>query len=440
MNPDSRQFAGTDSKQVTESIPEPEPDPESKTERLNIMALLEPHVYLHPVKCCELIETHISWVILTGDFVYKIKKPVNLGFLDFSTLEKRLFYCQEELRLNRRLAADIYLDVVAITGTAKQPAITELVESAEQIIDYAVKMRQFPQQAQLDRMLLNGELKAEHIDAFARRVADFHQQAGVADEPTKYGGLEQVWQPLVENIEQIRKQTNNGKYDAILNELEQWSLVEFEFLKPVLRQRKLDGFIRECHGDMHLRNLAWVDNKPVLFDCIEFNPELRWIDVISDIAFLVMDFQDRQQPQLAQRFLNKYLEHTGDYAGISVLACYLFYRAMVRAKVDAIRAGQAGISLYEKTESEKDLAAYLELAKSYSRRVNGKLIITRGLSASGKTTITQALMEQPGIIRIRSDVERKRLFSLKADQHVSANTGEGIYSYLATERTYEKLA
>ncbi len=440
MNPDSRQSAETDSKQATESIHEPKPDSDPKTERLNILALLEPHVYPHPVKYCELIETHISWVILTGDFVYKIKKPVNLGFLDFSTLKKRLFYCQEELRLNRRLAANIYLDVVAITGTTARPVITNLPKNKEQLIDYAVKMRQFPQSAQLDRMLLKGKLGTKHIDAFARRIADFHQQIDAADATTKYGDVEQVRQPVQENIEQIRSQIKTHKYDEILDELEQWSCSEFESLKPVFQQRKLDGFIRECHGDMHLRNLAWVDNKPVLFDCIEFNPELRWVDVISDIAFLVMDLQDRRQSQLAQRFLNQYLEHTGDYAGVAVLAYYLFYRAMVRAKVHAIRAAQAGISADDKAGAEKDLATYLELAKSYSRRISAKLIITRGLSASGKTTTTQVLMEQPNVIRIRSDVERKRIFGLQADQPAGSDAGQGIYIFSATERTYQKLA
>lgn len=434
MNLDSRQSAGTGSKRGAKSNPESEPD------LFNISALLEPRVYPHPVKSCELIETHISWVILTGEVAYKIKKPVNLGFLDFSTLEKRLFYCQEELRLNRRLAASIYLDVVAIAGAPEQPVITGLSGEKNQIIDYAVKMRQFPQRVQLDRMLLNGELRAEHIDAFAQRISDFHQQVGVADETTKYGDPEQVCKPVQENFEQIRAQINEHEYDAILDELEQWSGSEFKTLKPIFEQRKQGGFIRECHGDMHLRNLAWVNKEPVLFDCIEFNPGLRWIDVISDIAFLVMDLQDRQQMQLAQRFLNQYLEHTGDYAGIAILAYYLFYRAMVRAKVDAIRAGQAGISRDEKAEAEKDLAGYLELAQSYSRRIAPKLIITRGLSASGKTTITQALLEQLAAIRIRSDVERKRLFGLKVNQSAKADAGKGIYTSPATKRVYAKLA
>ncbi len=442
MNSDTRQFSGTAPEPVMESIPMPESnsEPEPKMNPFNILALLEPHVYPHPVKCCELIETHISWVILTGDFAYKIKKPVNLGFLDFSTLEKRLFYCQEELRLNRRLAANIYLDIVAITGASVQPVITGLPENRSQVIEYAVKMHQFPQQAQLDRMLLNAELRAEHIDAFARRIADFHQQVDVADETTNYGGIEQVRQPVQENSEQIRSQINDHKYDVILKNLEQWGDSEFESLQLIFLQRKQDGFIREGHGDMHLRNLAWVDNKPVLFDCIEFNPELRWIDVISDIAFLVMDLQDRQQLQLAQRFLNQYLEYTGDYTGVAVLPYYLFYRAMVRAKVDAIRANQAGISCDEKAEAEKDLVSYLELAQSYTRKLIPKLIITRGMSASGKTTITQTLLEQLTAIRIRSDVERKRLFGLKANQTAKADAGNGIYTSSATERTYEKLA
>jgi len=442
MNPDFRQASGTDSGRGAQSSPEPEPVPEPapKTDPLNISALLEPRAYPHPVESCELIETHISWVILTGEFAYKIKKPVNLGFLDFSTLEKRLFYCREELRLNRRLAAGIYLDVVAITGAPEQPVITALPDRKNQIIDYAVKMQQFPQQAQLDRMLLKGELRAEHLDAFARRISDFHQQVDVADETTKYGGPEQVCKPVQENFEQIRDQIDVQKYVLILDELEQWGGSEFKILKPIFEQRKQGGFIREGHGDMHLRNLAWINNEPVLFDCIEFNPELRWIDVISDIAFLVMDLQDRQQTQLAQRFLNQYLEHTGDYAGIAVLPYYLFYRAMVRAKVDAIRAGQAGISRDEKVEAKKDLAGYLELAQSYTRRATPELIITRGLSASGKTTITQTLLEQLPAIRIRSDVERKRLSGLKANQSAKAEVGKGLYTSSVTERTYGKLA
>ncbi|MDH5572481.1 MAG: phosphotransferase, partial [Gammaproteobacteria bacterium] len=328
----------------------------------NIAALLDPSVYPHTVTQCELIETHISWVILTGAYAYKIKKPVNYGFLDFSTLEKRHKYCQEELRLNRRLAGNIYIEVVAITGTFEQPEVTEHLINGNNVIEYAVKMQQFPQQDQLDRMLAADKLLPGHIDAFADRIAEFHQQIDIADMSTIYGNVEQVCVPLQENLAQIRNSVRDSEHRSVLVELEQWGNSEFKTLKNVFLQRKQAGFVRECHGDMHLRNLAWIENKPVLFDCIEFNAELRWIDVISDIAFLVMDLQDRDQPQLAQRFLNRYLEITGDYEGVAVLPYYLFYRALVRAKVDAIRASQSGISQKEKSDAERDMAGYLKLA------------------------------------------------------------------------------
>ena len=405
----------------------------------NIAALLDPSVYPHTVTQCELIETHISWVILTGAYAYKIKKPVNYGFLDFSTLEKRHKYCQEELRLNRRLAGNIYIEVVAITGTFEQPEVTEHLINGNNVIEYAVKMQQFPQQDQLDRMLAADKLLPGHIDAFADRIAEFHQQIDIADMSTIYGNVEQVCVPLQENLAQIRNSVRDSEHRSVLVELEQWGNSEFKTLKNVFLQRKQAGFVRECHGDMHLRNLAWIENKPVLFDCIEFNAELRWIDVISDIAFLVMDLQDRDQPQLAQRFLNRYLEITGDYEGVAVLPYYLFYRALVRAKVDAIRASQSGISQKEKSDAERDMAGYLKLAQSYTRNNKPKLILTRGLSGSGKTTITQLILEKTGAIRIRSDVERKRIFGVKINQKDNAGIGEGIYSQRATENTYSVL-
>ena len=203
-----------------------------------------------------------------------------------------------------------------------------------------------------------------------------------------------------------------------------------------LCKRKTAGFIRECHGDMHLRNIAWVDDAPLVFDCIEFNPALRWIDVMSDVAFLVMDLQDRKQPGLAQRFLNTYLEYTGDYAGIGVLRFYLVYRALVRAKIDAIRADQARIDKQQQAEAEKNFFDYLQLALSYVRPAKPQLIIMRGMSASGKSTVSRSLSEQLGAIRIRSDVERKRLFGLKPENDAQAAVGEGIYTAEATHRTY----
>ena len=407
----------------------------------NITNMLKPEVYDHPVTNIQLIETHISWVILTGDFAYKIKKPVNFGFLDFSTIEKRHHCCEQELDLNRRLAPAIYLGVVAITGTADKPCLS----GSGPVFEYAVKMTQFPQSAQLDNKLAAGELKLEHMDAVAHMVADFHRSTNVADETMDYGNMETLYQPVEENFRQINEHLDTEHYTDKLTALSQWSKSELAKQQAVFTQRKADGFIRQCHGDMHLRNLLWLDNKPMAFDCIEFNPKLSWIDVISEIAFLIMDLQHRQQHQLASRFLNSYLEVTGDYAGLSVLPYYLCYRALVRAKVNVLRLEQKNITENEREQTLTEFESYLELATSYVAQSTPKLIITRGLSASGKSTVSQQLLDTLGAIRIRSDVERKRLFGIDSTSQVSNDKtpGEidsGIYSAQASLQTYNKLA
>jgi len=402
-----------------------------------IAALLQAQVYAHPVRALELIETHISWIILTGDYVYKIKKPVNLGFLDFSTLAQRRHCCEEEVRLNRRLAPELYLGVVAVTGTPQQPRL----DGPGAAIEYAVRMVQFPQQAQFDRMLARGALESRHIDAVAQLVAGFHRRADVAGAETVFGDPDAVWQPVEENFLQIRNAVgDDSAAPERLAALERWSRRSFDQLRAVIGQRKAGGCVCECHGDLHLRNLAWVDDKPLAFDCIEFNPALRWIDVISEVAFLVMDLQDHDQEGLARRFLNGYLEHGGDYAGVRMLPFYLVYRALVRAKVEAIRATQPGLADAGRTGMLRACHGYLDLAERYTAGGRPVLIVTRGLSASGKTTLTQPLLEQLGAIRIRSDVERKRLFGLPAAADGQTAAGQGIYTAEAGKRTYDRLA
>ena len=400
-----------------------------------VAGLLKPGACDHPVGTLELIETHISWVILTGTYAYKIKKPVDLGFLDFSTLAKRHHYCTEEVRLNRRLAPAFYLGVIPVTGSPDAPHLG----GDGAAIEYAVQMRQFPPSAQLDRLLDHGELKGHHLDAFARLIADFHQRVSIAGASVKYGGPEQIIAPAMENFPELRR----GLPDAIsaqgIAELEQWTIRTFARLREIFQQRKRDGFVRECHGDLHLRNLAWVDDGPLVFDCLEFNPDLRWIDVLNEVAFLVMDLEARQQPALAARFLNLYLERTGDYAGLAVLPFYLVYRALVRAKVDGIRARQAGIDDHEKTLAEAEARRYLALAQCYARSGRPRLILTRGVSASGKTTLSGVLVEKHGAIRIRSDVERKRLAGLPPEADARAAVGQGIYDSAGSRRTYARL-
>ena len=401
-----------------------------------IAALLKADSFEHPVDDIKLVETHISWVILTGQFAYKIKKPVDLGFVDFSSLEKRRFYCEEEVRLNRRLAPDIYLEVVPIT---RSPGNSPLMNGKVNAIEYAVKMMQFPWEAQLDRILDRNELKPFHLDAFAQIIAIFHKTAQRAATETAYGDLEHLSQPVYENFSQIRDNVSDKTLLQTLVTLETRSHEDIHRLEAVFDQRKADGFIRECHGDVHLRNMAWVRDKPLVFDCIEFNPNLRWIDVISEIAFLVMDLEKRKQSELAYRFLNAYLERSGDYHGLFLLTCYLTYRTLVRAKVEAILSGQSHVPPKEQATAYQSFQDYLELAVQYNQGRPLHLIITHGLSGSGKTTLTQRLIEQLGAIRIRSDVERKRLFGLKAEDNGRAKIQKDIYNEDASQRTYSKL-
>jgi aminoglycoside phosphotransferase family enzyme/predicted kinase len=400
-----------------------------------ISSLQNPRSYDHAVGEVGVIETHISWVLLTGSYAYKIKKPVNLGFLDFSTLEKRRFYCQQELRLNRRLAPSLYLDVVAVTGSAEHPRL----HGSGPAIEYAVKMRQFPQQSQLDRVLTRGELYPQHIDALASTVAAFHADVAIAKPTEAYGDPEQVHETVLENFDRVLSGLRDEKAAERLLDLRRWAQREYERCRPILAMRKQRGYVRECHGDMHLRNMALLDGEVLVFDCIEFSETLRWIDVISEIAFVVMDLDDRRCPHLGRRFLNAYLEHTGDYGSLEVLHYYLMYRAMVRAMVDSIRIRQSSMDEAEKRRVLDEYRSYLTLAEQYTQAARPTLVITHGLSGSGKTTFAQALLEHYPAIRIRSDVERKRLFGLAAAARTRPGIDRGLYTAEATERTYDRL-
>lgn len=410
-----------------------------------IHSLMHPNAFDHPVDEIKLIETHISWVILTGNYAYKIKKACNLGFLDFSSLEKRRHFCDEELRLNSRLAASLYIEVIPISGKPEQPAL----RGNGEIIEYAVKMIQFPQQAQLDNMLAHGKVRNHHIDAYAQMTASFHCNAKSSPNETAFGNPDHVYHAVAQTIGQIRQLPETAHYSPLISELEDWCKSAFKTLTPLFAERKRGGFIRECHGDMHLRNLVWFDERPLAFDCLEFDPDLRWIDILSEVAFLVMDLDSRKQQKLAYRFLNAYLEHTGDYGGMPVFRFYLVYRALVRAMVEGIRSEQSDISTAEQKTAAKAFRNYLKLAQSYCQSAMPVLIITHGLSASGKSTLSQLLLEQIGALRIRSDIERKRIFGLLGginkkpimhDGTHSPGNMQQIYSLAANIRTYATLA
>jgi aminoglycoside phosphotransferase family enzyme/predicted kinase len=387
----------------------------------------------HPVDQFEIVETHISYILLTGPYAYKFKKPVDLGFLDFSTLNKRKHYCEEELRLNGRHAAELYQDVITITGDEQSPVIN----GKGPTLEYAVKIVQFDRNLELDKLIVKEGLTPTLIDKLATVIAAFHKEAKVADEKSDAGSLTYIWHPVAENFSQIKARLHNDRlYSERLESLAQWSEAEFEKLRHAFKVRKAQGFVRECHGDMHLGNIVLINNEPVIFDCIEFSEYLRWIDVINDIAFLVMDLDEHECPELSYRLLNAYLEHTGDYAGLDVLHFYLVYRAVVLAKVACIRLDQE----HHDKQAQSNYQHYIDMACTYTEQQQAVLFMTYGVSSSGKTTVSQSLLERWGAIRIRSDLERKELQGLAADAKTGSPVGGGLYSPENTQRTYNKLS
>lgn len=406
--------------------------------RQMVQQLQTPGCYNHPVSAIRCIETHISWVILTGDFAYKIKKPVNFGFLDFSTLEKRKFYCEEELRLNGRFSDGLYLDVVAICGDCSSPRI----DGEGPIVEYAVKMRQFPQEQLIESCIQRGEISVAGIESIAQILAEFHARkaARLDAADTSLGTFTAVSQPALDNFSQIDALDNHFGAETVLAELREWTETTMNVLKPVIEQRREKGFVVECHGDLHLGNIAVLDGKITFFDGIEFSERLRWIDMQSELAYLLMDLQDKAYSKWANRLLNVYLEETGDYLGLAVLPFYKVYRALVRAKVNALRAHQAGISPGEIETCRQAFLHYLNLAKSFTGEHCAFLAITHGVSGSGKTYLSTPLADLSGAIRLRSDVERKRLFNLARLESSGSEVNAGIYTRSASEKTYQRLA
>lgn len=400
-----------------------------------VTALRNPLVYGDDVEHVTLIETHISYVLLTGRHAYKIKKAVDFGFLDFTTLSARRFFCEEELRLNRRLAPAIYLGVVKITGSVEAPAI----DGDGPVLEYAVKMRQFDQEGLLSRVIARGALTPGAIDALAAEVASFHQRTAVAGAGAPFGRPDDILRPAMQNFEQMLAIVDDARDRSDLQALLEWTRQEHRRLAPVFLTRRRDGFVRECHGDLHLGNIALIEGAMTLFDCIEFNESMRWTDVMSDVAFLVMDLRDRNRPDLAARFLTAYLEITGDYEGLDVLRFYVSYRALVRAKVACLRLGQAG-SGEERAGPLAEYHTYVNLALRETGPRQPAIAITHGVTGSGKTTSAQAFVESAGAVRVRSDVERKRLHGLGAGERSGSAVGEGLYATDATQQTYARLS
>lgn len=401
-----------------------------------IKNLLSNSLFDHPVSRPRIIETHVTWVILTSTYAYKIKKPVNFGFLDFSTLEKRKHFCEEELRLGQQFASEIYLSIVTITGTLEHPQIN----GTGPILEYAIKMVEFPQENLLSAMLKNGSLTENIIDQLSKLIAEFHNKTPVATKKSRFGQPKEVHAPTKQNFEQIAPLLTDPADINQLKHLEIWSEQQFKQLHTFLQFRKDHGFIRDCHGDLHLENIIYYKNRPILFDRLEFNEDLRWTDVIADLAFIVMDLTEKKQLGFANQLVNTYFHYTEDYQGLTLLPYYLAYRAVVRAKIALFRLKQEKLACKTKKEIQSNYYNFINLAESYTKPPNPLLIITHGVTGSGKTTIAKQCVKYCGAIQINSDIVRKKLFNIPLHGHSNSELNSGIYTDKATKATYKKLA
>ena len=393
-------------------------DPDPAIDRTLVMAL-QAHLQARCGAPIELVETHISWVLLGPRLAWKLKKPVRLPFLDFSTARARQAACREELRLNRRLAPTLYRAVVPVRGTPSAPC----VGGAGASIDHLVLMRRFAPGALLSEQLLAGTLEAAHLEQLANRMAAFHAAAPVAQAGDPAGSPARVLKAVLDVLQQLESRPCAPSVAT----LRAWIGSQASALATAWEARRRQGAVRECHGDLHLANCVRLGGEVTAFDCIEFDPALRWIDVMSDVAFLTMDLQAHGRPDLAFRFLDAYLQAGGDHGGLGVWRFYSVYRALVRALVHLLQPpGSAPRRDY--------LACALALARGSAPR----LIVTCGVSGSGKSTVATQLLEALGAIRLRSDVERKRLFGLGAMQR-SADLALDIYTEQATRQTFDRL-
>ncbi len=381
------------------------------------------------------IETHLSFVLLAGERAYKIKKALRLDFVDFRALAGREFYCREELRLNRRSAPELYQQVLPVTGTPARP----MLGGDGPAIEWALQMRAFDQDGLWDRLAARGTLQAAHIDALVEQLCTFHEAAAVADADSTWGRPEQLRAPMTDNLHVLGDLCRADDQRAGLARLVEWEAQAFAGLRGSFERRRLEGRVREAHGDLHLGNVTQFEGRTRLFDCLEFSADLRWTDVISDLAFLAMDLHAHGLPGLTHRLVNAYVERSGDAGALRVLRYYSVHRALVRAKVAALRAAQLADATEERTAATQALQRYLQVALRCSAPSTPVLMLTHGFSGSGKSALTQSLLELCGALRFRADVERKRLFGLGALAASDAALKPRLYSSQASQATQARL-
>jgi len=396
-------------------------------------ALLKPEAYSEHTDKVSLIQTQISFVFLTDEFVYKVKKPVDLGYLDYTTIEKRRFFCEKEVELNIRLCPNAYLGVAAITE--QDGKITTFGEG--RVIEYAVKMLRLPRESMMDNLIESGDVTPEMIDKLSQKIASFHEQAATGDEKDEFGSLDMIKQNTEENFSQSSKYIgttlSQKQYDTIMKYTQSF----IKHNEALFERRVREGRIRDLHGDLHATHICFCDDI-CIYDCIEFNDRFRYGDTASEIAFLAMDLDHYGQADLSRLFLKSYIKKSGDTELVKLLNFYKCYRAYIRGKVANFKLDDAYIGDSERETAKLTAQSYFHLAHSYTRE-RPQAFITVGLVGSGKTTLAKELAGKLGLVILSSDVTRKRLASIPQTEHRYEDIDSGIYSPEFTEKVYQTL-
>ncbi len=402
---------------------------------LRVEDLLRPEAYPHRPQKVELRQTHISWVFLADDLVYKVKKPVDFGFLDFTTLEKRRHFCEREVALNRRLCPEIYLGVVPVVETPEGLKF----ETEGPVKDWAVKMRRMPEEGMMGRLIAEGKLQREHLDLLVRKLVPFFREAETGPEINRYGSLETVRFNVEENFTQTRdfvgKALSRLRYEHIVA----WSRRFMEEKEELFQLRISEGYIRDGHGDLYSANVCYDNLREVyVFDCIEFNERFRCGDVAQDLAFMAMDLDFHDLVEFSRYFIDRYVELSGDRGLYEILDFYKCYRAYVRGKIGCFTWADKGVPEEARRKALHDAWRYFNLAYRYAEGQPWILVVF-GLSGTGKSVLARALAERLLARHFNSDIVRKELAGLSPTEHRFEPFEKGLYSPEMTERTYAEL-
>ena len=402
-----------------------------------VQALLLPEAF--PVeerpRQVELVETHVSWLFLTGAYVYKVKKPLDFGFLDFTTLEKRRHFCDQEVALNRRMSPEVYPGVVEIRRGPQGYA----VQGPGELVEYAVKMRQLPRDSAMKELLRHGEVTPDMVRRLARKIWEFHRQADTSPEITQHGGLEAMRTNLLENFQQTRDFLGQTVSHEQFDRIAAYSHAFLDVRHALFRQREQDGRVRDCHGDLHTAQIFLPDGGVSIIDCIEFNERFRYSDVANDLAFLAMDLDYYGDDDFSHLLVETYIQESGDTGLLDVLDFYKCYRAYVRGKVTSFRLREPDLTLEVRGEVTDQARRYFDLAASYVRVKGPVLLITTGLMGTGKSFVARVLAKHVQARAISSDVVRKKLSGIPPAERRFEPWSQGLYSDEQSEEVYQEL-